>query len=94
MNKTQRTYLPAAGLDLFLPFYDLIAKLVGADRARQALFDVVPLRPGSRVLDIGCGTGTFMFHHLEGSNREKTLREVRRVLKPGGSFYLLAVVSG
>lgn len=150
MNKTERTYLPAAGLDLFLPFYDLIAMLVGADRARQALFDVVPLRPGSRVLDIGCGTGTFatmlkqrypdvevtgldpdpkalararhkaetakvlvgfdqgfadsldyaaasfdlvfssfMFHHLEGSDREKTLREVRRVLKPGGSFYLL-----
>jgi len=32
---------------------------------------------------------SFMFHHLEGGNREKTLREVRRVLKPGGSFYLL-----
>ncbi len=32
---------------------------------------------------------SFMFHHLEAENREKTLREVRRVLAPGGSFHLL-----
>ncbi len=32
---------------------------------------------------------SFMFHHLEGKNREKTLREVRRVLRPEGALYLL-----
>lgn len=32
---------------------------------------------------------SFMFHHLEEQNREKTLKEVLRVLKPRGSFYLL-----
>jgi ubiquinone/menaquinone biosynthesis C-methylase UbiE len=31
----------------------------------------------------------FMFHHLPADAREKTLREVRRVLVPGGSFHLL-----
>lgn len=32
---------------------------------------------------------SFMFHHLGGENRENTLREVRRVLKSEGTFYLL-----
>jgi ubiquinone/menaquinone biosynthesis C-methylase UbiE len=150
VNKSQRTYLPAAGHDLFLPLYDLVAKLLGADQARQMLLDRATLCSGDRALDIGCGTGTFavllkqrfptaeiigldpdqkalararrkaeragvsvrfdegfadaleypagsfdvvfssfMFHHLEGKDREKTLREVRRVLKPAGTFYLL-----
>lgn len=32
---------------------------------------------------------TFMFHHLEGPKKKNTLREVVRVLKPGGSFHML-----
>jgi len=32
---------------------------------------------------------SFMFHHLEDGDREKTLKEVLRVLKPGGWFHLL-----
>jgi len=150
VNKSQRTYLPAAGHGLFLPLYDLMARVLGADQARQNLLDQPQLRSARCVLDIGCGTGTFatlvkkrfpkvevigldpdqkalarakrksdragvsiqfdrgfaddlpyesnsfdvvfssfMFHHLEGKDREKTLREVRRVLKPVGAFYLL-----
>ena len=30
-----------------------------------------------------------MLHHLQAGEKEKTLREVRRVLKPGGSLHLL-----
>jgi SAM-dependent methyltransferase len=58
-NKSQRTYLPATGHDLFLPLYDLMARLLGADQARQSLLDEASLRCGDRALDIGCGTGTF-----------------------------------
>ena len=32
---------------------------------------------------------SFMLHHLQAGEKEKTLREVRRVLNPGGSLHLL-----
>lgn len=32
---------------------------------------------------------SLMLHHLEAEQKQKTLREVRRVLKPGGSLHLL-----
>lgn len=59
--KTQhlaREYLPAAGHDWLLPLYDLTTRLIGADKARQALLEQADLKPAQRALDIGCGTGT------------------------------------
>jgi ubiquinone/menaquinone biosynthesis C-methylase UbiE len=32
---------------------------------------------------------SFMFHHLDRVEKEKTLREVRRVLEPGGRFHMV-----
>jgi ubiquinone/menaquinone biosynthesis C-methylase UbiE len=150
METTQRTYLPAAGHDIFLPFYDPLVKLLGGDKARRKLLDQAAIQPNHRVLDIGCGTGTmvllikrlhpqaqvigldpdpkalaranrkvqrahvpaqldqgyadalpypdatfdrvlssFMFHHVPADKKLRTLGEVLRVLKPGGSFHML-----
>lgn len=153
LEQSQRTYLPAAGRDSFLPLYDLLTKLTGADQARKVLLGQAHLRAGQRVLDVGCGTGTlavlikrlyprvivvgldpdpralararrkakraalsvrfdqgfsdelpyaeasfdrvfssFMLHHLQPGEKQRTLREVWRVLQPGGSLHLLDFV--
>jgi ubiquinone/menaquinone biosynthesis C-methylase UbiE len=56
--KHARRYLPAASLDLLLPVYDPIMKLLGFRRALQPLLDQAGLAAGHVVLDVGCGTGT------------------------------------
>ena len=147
---SDRAFIPAASHDIFLPFYDPIARLMGGDRVRRDLIQQANIRAGQRILDIGCGTGTLalqlkkefadlevigldpdpkalrraeikaaragvlvqfdqgfadelpyesnsfdrvlsslMFHHLDKPTREKTLTEVLRVLKPGGSLHLV-----
>jgi len=55
---TERTYLPAAGRDAFLPFYDVITRLAGFHAAIATLLVQAALRPDHVVLDVGCGTGT------------------------------------
>jgi ubiquinone/menaquinone biosynthesis C-methylase UbiE len=143
-------FIPAAGHDLFLPLYDPLTALFGFARTRRQLLARAELRPGERVLDVGCGTGTllvalgqahpeveavgldpdpralaraerklrraglparlecgsadalgfesgsfdcvlssFMFHHLDATAQIGMLREVRRVLSPGGRFELM-----
>jgi ubiquinone/menaquinone biosynthesis C-methylase UbiE len=60
MTETTRSFLPAAGHDVFLPFYDAFTRLMGVDRDRRALLSQARLEGGQRVLDLGCGTGTFV----------------------------------
>ena len=57
--ESRRTYLPAAGHDWLLPLYDPFVKLLGGERARELLLEQAAVRAGHRVLDIGCGTGSF-----------------------------------
>ncbi len=56
--ESEKKYLPAAGLHILLPLYDLIAKWMGMDRPRARLVQLSELQPGQKALDVGCGTGT------------------------------------
>ncbi len=150
MGHRHTTYLPAAGHDWALPFYDTITRIFGIDGARRKLLQQATIGPQDRILDVGCGTGTFavliktqhpgvelagldpdpkalararrkaeragisavfdegfsrelpyadasfdhvfsslMFHHVPADEKIETLREIRRVLKPGRSLHLL-----
>ena len=53
------TYLPAAGHDWALPFYDTMTRVFGIDRARGRFLADAELCARQRILDVGCGTGTF-----------------------------------
>ncbi|MEX2204614.1 MAG: methyltransferase domain-containing protein [Myxococcota bacterium] len=150
MAHTHRHFVPAAGADWLLPFYDPLTRLLGTGAALARLVEQAELAPGQRVLDLGCGTGagtlkakraqagieivgvdpdpkalarakrkaeraglsiefqegfgdalpcadarfdrvlsSFMFHHLESEQKPAVLRELLRVLRPGGRLHLV-----
>lgn len=150
MAHAHRHFVPAAGADWLLPFYDPLTRLLGTGAALARLVEQAELAAGQRVLDLGCGTGagtltakraqpgievvgvdpdvkalaraerkaehaglsiqlqqgfgdelpfadasfdrvlsSFMFHHLESEQKPAVLREVLRVLRPGGRLHLL-----
>ena len=57
LSPSRTEYLPAAGHDSLLPFYDLLSRLVGARRLHRTLIQGADLSSGQSVLEIGCGTG-------------------------------------
>ena len=57
MSSHSHDYIPAAGHDRLLRFYDPLTRLLGADRVRAKLLDAANVGPGQHVLDLGCGTG-------------------------------------
>jgi ubiquinone/menaquinone biosynthesis C-methylase UbiE len=58
MEECERSYIPALGKRWLLPLYDPFLWILGADKAKQALIEQAEIKPGFRVLDIGCGTGS------------------------------------
>ena len=146
-----KEYIPAAKFYWLTPLYDPLVKLAMPEHLfRQRIVEQAKLRPGMKVLDIGCGTGSMdilikqlapqtdvtgldgdpqvleiarnkaakanlniqfeigfsyklpygesqfdrvfssmMFHHLNQGNKLLTLKEIHRVLKPGGEFDLV-----
>ncbi|MBW2268487.1 MAG: methyltransferase domain-containing protein [Deltaproteobacteria bacterium] len=150
-----RSFVPAAGRDWLLPFYDPLLRLLGEERIKETLIEAADIRPGQRVLDLGCGTGTLalmirercpeaevigldpdpkalaiarskaeragaavewrqgfaddlpfedgsfdrvvsslVFHHLPPDVVRAALPELRRVLEPGGSVWVLDLSHG
>lgn len=59
-SERKRPFVPGMGVNWLLPLYDPITSLLRLDHARRELLRQAELRPGHRVLDIGCGTGSLV----------------------------------
>jgi SAM-dependent methyltransferase len=57
-TESQRPFVPGMGVDWLLPLYDPFTRLLGLERVRREFLREADLRPGQRILDIGCGTGS------------------------------------
>ena len=150
MSKSDK-YIPAFGHDALTPLYDVAMKwLMPEDRFKRDLIRQAEIRPGHRVLDLGCGTGTLtilakqahpdsevagldgdpkvleiarakarkagieiafqegmafqlpypdgsfdrvlcslVLHHLTTENKQRTLKEVHRVLRANGELHVV-----
>lgn len=51
-------FVPALGLRVLTPLYDLVAWIAGERRIKRRLLAGAAIGPDADVLDLGCGTGT------------------------------------
>ena len=57
-NHQKEKFIPALGSDLLTPLYDPLLWLMRETRFKTDLVEQAQMTQGSRVLDVGCGTGT------------------------------------
>jgi ubiquinone/menaquinone biosynthesis C-methylase UbiE len=60
MGDARRSFVPAAGHDWLLPFYDPLQRLLGGETAHRQLIARADIPADARILDIGCGTGSLV----------------------------------
>jgi ubiquinone/menaquinone biosynthesis C-methylase UbiE len=87
--KRQFTSVEVVGVDI-----DLAVLRIASKKCSKAGVDIT-FRQGpahSLLFEIGSfdhAVSSFVFHHLSVATKRKTLREIARVLRPGGKFHLL-----
>ena len=150
MTDTVRPYIPAMGRHWMLFLYDPFARAAGLSQVHGELLERAGVRPGHRVLEVGCGPGdlllqlgrrvpgadltgidpdpaalrkarrkaarrgltvrfmlayadelplpddsldrvlsSYMLHHLDEQPQVAAMREIRRVLRPGGELHVV-----
>jgi len=57
---SHRHFVPCMGGSALTPFYDLVHRFSGLGGVHAEMIRLAQLRPGQRVLDIGCGTGNLL----------------------------------
>ena len=62
MNRhSDSNYVPALGFHWLTPLYDTVVGATTRERTfKQALIEQASIKPGHRVLDVACGTGTLV----------------------------------
>jgi ubiquinone/menaquinone biosynthesis C-methylase UbiE len=59
MNENRKNYIPALSYDFLTPLYDPLIWLALRESVfKTALLQQASVQPGTRVLDLACGTGT------------------------------------
>jgi ubiquinone/menaquinone biosynthesis C-methylase UbiE len=57
---SHRHFVPCMGGSALTPFYDLVHRFSGIEGVHAEMIRMAELRPGLRVLDVGCGTGNLL----------------------------------